>query len=172
MFLLSNGELRKKILQGQLMLQRLIVLHQGFECKSSGLVVNCRYPHLGASPDGLVNCDCCFGEGILEIKYPFSGRECNPAELHKLKNYFLNEYGLLRSHKYFTQVQGQLAVCGKQYCDFVVWTPQGILVERIVEDTNFTEGLFRKLTKFYVDYMLPEIMTRMVVGIDEPSNAF
>ena len=44
---------------------KVSVLHQSFECKSSGLVVNCRYPHLDASPDGLVNCDCCFGEGIL-----------------------------------------------------------------------------------------------------------
>jgi len=61
--------------------------------------------------------------------------------------------------------------CGKQYCDFVVWTQQGILVERIEEDTNFIEGLFRKLTKFYVDHVLPEIMTRLVVGIDEPNNA-
>jgi len=57
--------------------------------------------------------------------------------------------------------------------DFVEWTQQGILVERIEEDTNFTEGLFRKLTTFYVDHVhvLPEIMTCMVVGIDEPNNA-
>ena len=33
-------------------------LHQGFECSSSGLIVNCRYPHLGASLDALVRCDC------------------------------------------------------------------------------------------------------------------
>jgi len=57
-------------------------------------------------------------------------------------------------------------MCDKQYCNFVVWTQQGI-----EEDTNFKEGLFRKLTKFYVDHMLPEIMTHMVVGIDEPINA-
>ena len=87
-----------------------------------------------------------------------------------MKNSFLNEYGLLRSHKYFTQVQGQLAVCSKQYCDFVVWKPQGISVKRIKEDTNSKESLLRKLTSFYVDNMLPEIMTQMVVGIDEPSN--
>ena len=115
-------------------------LHQGFECSSSGLIVNCRYPHLGASPDALVRCDCC-GESILEIKCPFSGRECHPTELQNRKNSFLTEFGLLRSHKYFTQVQGQLAICGKQYCDFTVWTPHGILVHRIEEDTNFTEGL-------------------------------
>ena len=105
MFLLSNGELKKKKLRGQLMLQR-------FQCFTKvwnpNLVVNCSYPHLGASPDGLVSCDCCFGKGTVEIKCPFSGRECNPAELHKLKNSFLNKYGLLRSHKYFTQYKGSL----------------------------------------------------------------
>ena len=42
----------------------------------------------------------------------------------------------------------------------IVWTPKGILIERIYEDTNFTEKVVRKLTKFYVEHMLPEILTR------------
>ena len=31
--------------------------------------------------------------------------------------------------------------------------------------------MFRKLTKFYVEHMLPEILTHTVVGTDEPNNA-
>ena len=85
-YLLSNGALTKKILQTYV--AKVSVLHQGFKYSPSGLIVNPFYPHLGASPDELVNCDCCFGEGVLEIKCPFSGRDCNPAELHKLKNSF------------------------------------------------------------------------------------
>ena len=111
---------------------------------------------LGASPDASIKCCCCDGKGIVEIKCPFSSKDRHPSEIHELKNSFLNKIGLHQNHKYFTQVQGQLAICRKEYCDFVAWTPQGILIERIKDNTNFTESLIRKLTKFYVEHMLPE----------------
>ncbi|XP_065914471.1 uncharacterized protein [Dysidea avara] len=130
-------------------------LHQGFRCTLTGLVVNPQYPFLGASPDALVECSCCGGQGIVEIKCPFSGKGTHPSQLHRLKNSFLNETGLRQNHKHYTQVQGQLVVSCKQYCDFVVWTPKGILIERMEVNSNFTESLIKKLTKFYV-----EIVTR------------
>ena len=49
--------------------------HCNFKCNSSGLNINPHYPHLGASPDALFECTCCVGEGIVEIKRPFSERE-------------------------------------------------------------------------------------------------
>ena len=134
--------------------------HNNFKCNTSGLNVNPNYPHLGASPDALTECTCCVGEGIVEIKCPFSGREKHPSELMKTKGFFLNEKGLLnRSHRYFTQVQGQLLITGRKHCDFVVWTPLGIRVHRIYEDYMFTEKLVKKLTSFYVERFLPVIMT-------------
>jgi len=36
----------------------------------AGLFVNTDFPHLGASPDGLIPCKCC-GEGLLQIKCPY-----------------------------------------------------------------------------------------------------
>ena len=65
-------------------------------------VCYCHCLHLGTSPDALGRCDCYYGEGVLEIKCPFSGEE---AELYKLKNSFLRLY--------FSQVQGQLNM---QHC--------------------------------------------------------
>ena len=38
-------------------------------CKA-GLHVDVQYPYMGASPDGIINCECC-GKGVLEIKCPF-----------------------------------------------------------------------------------------------------
>lgn len=32
------------------------------------------FPHLGASPEGIVQCECC-GNGVLEIKCPYNARE-------------------------------------------------------------------------------------------------
>ena len=131
--------------------------HTNFKCTSVGLVINLLYPHLGASPDGFISCDCC-GDGVIEIKCPYSGRECHPKDLRgKL---FLNSDGRLKhSHKYYTQIQGQLAVTDRSFCDFIVWTPKGFEQERVVVNASFWEKVQRKLTCFFVEHLLPEIMT-------------
>ena len=49
-------------------------IHDNFRVSDSGLFISSDLPHLGASPDGLVCCDCC-GEGCLEIKYPYCKRD-------------------------------------------------------------------------------------------------
>ena len=66
----------------------------------------------------------------------FFDRKYNP---NVLKNSFLNESELIRSHIYFTQVKGQLRITRRDFCDFVVWTPVGLFVQRIYEEFNFTE---------------------------------
>jgi len=95
--------------------------HENLCCEPCGLVVNPRYPYLGASPDGIITCKCC-GTWLLEIKCQYSGRNSHPDVLHSDHNSFLNSTGLIHTHKYYTQIQGQLLLCDKQYCDFVVWT--------------------------------------------------
>ena len=45
--------------------------HRDFHCYLSGLVINPKYPHMGASPDGRVDCTCC-GRGVLEINAPIN----------------------------------------------------------------------------------------------------
>ena len=40
-----------------------------FQVSSSGLMIHTQFPHMGATPDGVVNCECC-GKGVLEIKCP------------------------------------------------------------------------------------------------------
>ena len=54
--------------------------HTNFECTNAGLMVNPLFPHLGASPDGFVHCDCC-GKGLLEIKCPFTAKDIHPNDL-------------------------------------------------------------------------------------------
>jgi hypothetical protein len=43
-----------------------------FEMK--GFAINSQHPFLGATPDGIISCDCC-GKGALEIKCPFKHRD-------------------------------------------------------------------------------------------------
>ena len=76
--------------------------HTNFKCVLSGLVVNPLYPHLGASPDGVINCDCC-GEGLLEIKCPYSAKSVHPKDMRDKTNFFMKANGLSRTHRYYTR---------------------------------------------------------------------
>ena len=50
------------------------------------------------------------------------------------------EVRLKRSHRYYTQVQGQLGVTGLTWCDFVIWAGPGrMFIERIDFDPVFWE---------------------------------
>ena len=48
--------------------------HRDLVLSVSGLVIDASYPHMGASPDGIVECGCC-GRGVIEIKCPYSCRD-------------------------------------------------------------------------------------------------
>ena len=41
--------------------------HKNFIISDSGLFISTDFPYLGASPDGLIGCECC-GAGACEIK--------------------------------------------------------------------------------------------------------
>ena len=50
---------------------------------------------------------------------------------------------------YYFQVQGQLAITGKKWCDFVVWTlKQPMYVERIYFDENLWNDMLNNLSNF------------------------
>ncbi len=52
---------------------KAVLSHLNLTLTDRGLVIHPQYPHLGASPDSFVKCRCC-GNGVLEVKCPFS---CN-----------------------------------------------------------------------------------------------
>ena len=59
-------------------------------------------------------------------------------------------------------MQGQLALTGLEWCDFVIWTLGGISVERIYFDADHWENLTSKLVFYYTKFMLPELFSRRV----------
>lgn len=87
-----------------------------------------------ASPDSLISC-ICFGLGLLEIKCPFSIKLNIP---HRRPPYLErkdeNRFKLSTEHNHHLQVQGQIAILERTYCDFVYWTPVGLHVESIYYD--------------------------------------
>ena len=96
---------------------------------------------------------------VMVLLCPFSVRDGTPEDLVGRKGSFLNDAGLIHSHKYYTQVQGELEICRKTFCDFVVWTPNGLFTQRIYKDQRYVEKIVKKLTSFYVESVLPELMT-------------
>ena len=57
-------------------------------------------------------------------------------------------YNVVYISIYYFQVQAQLSVCGKIYCDFVCWTTASMHVERFQADPELIDSLKRKLSSF------------------------
>jgi len=116
--------------------------HQNFTCKDSGLIVSHFHPFIGASPDGVIQCDCC-GKGVLEVKCPYCIHDGEPSSAP-----YIHNGSLSRSHVYFYQVQTQMYVCSASYADFVVATfcdgAVNIFTERILPDDKFITDIVTK----------------------------
>ncbi|XP_028129072.2 uncharacterized protein LOC114325263 isoform X1 [Diabrotica virgifera virgifera] len=131
----------------------------GVKVVNCGVFVSKDYPFLAASPDGLIGKD-----GLVEIKCPYKSQNVTPEEgirskLIQCATLENNVFKLKREDKYYYQVQGQLFVTGRQYCYFVVWTPLGLLYERIIKDEQFWNNELQKLEEFYFDHLLPALLT-------------
>ena len=117
--------------------------HENFECTDSGLCLSTKYPQFGASPDGNVSCECC-GEGCVEVKCPYTQKDSDGEIKFVSKGDSGSQLGLDRKHPYYSQVQMQLFVTGKAYCDFVIWNPHKVLIERILPDNEFSGTMNQK----------------------------
>jgi YqaJ-like viral recombinase domain len=124
----------------------------------SGLFVHMEYPYLGASPDGLVDDD-----GVVEVKcLPSIGNLSFKDAIEVKKNICLafvdNKLSLKKSHYYYYQIQGQLAIANRDFCDLVVYADKDIHIERVPRDDATWEGvMLPKLKQFYLECLLPEI---------------
>jgi len=108
-----------------------IVEETGFVCHDTLLA--------GCSPDGLVDWD-----GLIEIKCPFN----TANHIETLLN------GMPAEH--IPQVQGQMWITGREWCDFVSYDPRmpealQLHVQRIQRDEAFIADLERRVTSFLAE---------------------
>lgn len=103
--------------------------------RNVGLVINPKYPYLGASPDGLLhNSDETL---LIEIKCVYNTEKLSLDELcEKRSNFCLKKekekLQLKKEHNYYTQIQGQLAVCGLKNSYFcLAHNSQSLYIEKI-----------------------------------------
>uniref|UniRef100_A0A146M3I5 Uncharacterized protein n=1 Tax=Lygus hesperus TaxID=30085 RepID=A0A146M3I5_LYGHE len=67
-----------------------------------------------------------------------------------------SKYFLPRNHIYYKQIQMQLGITGFKWCDFVIWTPKGLFVERIEQDETWWEDVSLKLMNVHEKFICPE----------------
>ena len=123
--------------------------------------VSLTVPYLDASPDALVSCNCC-SNGCLEIKFPFDSREKFAFEILDcvdkcLEGDVKNGIKLKSTHMYYYQIQCQLNVTGRKYCDFYVWTEKDYHFERVFPDTEFWIKNKNICESFFRLCLLPEV---------------
>lgn len=128
-----------------------------------GLHISEYWPFLGASPYGLVFCECC-GKGLCEIKCPYMYKDVMlvtaAADSRFCLKYDDNGIYLYLDtvHPYYYQVQRQLSVTGVKCIDFVVWTTKDLFVQRVLPDTDFRNRMLTRTSLFYKRGVLPEIL--------------
>lgn len=134
--------------------------HTNFKCQEAGLVLNEKYPQFGASLDGHTSCDCC-GKGCLEIKCPFSMKDKHHLDLSwLLDSQSNNTKQLERRHPYYSQIQMQLFMFDRQFCDFFVWSPNDVHMERIYPDKDFWTSISEKALNFHKQVIVPELVAK------------
>ena len=63
---------------------------------------------------------------------------------------------LKRTHKYYSQIQTQMFVCGKKNAFFGIQTPSGITVEKIPFDEEYFNEMLNKVVTNYCSVFIPE----------------
>jgi len=97
--------------------------------------MKCPYTHSERSP-----LEACSSPGL-----------CCDAQLH-----------LRRNPLYFAQVQGQMAVGDRPWCDFIIYTTKGINVERIPFDRDYWRNTLLHINLELSSIILgPEIVSPM-----------
>ena len=125
---------------------------------------------LGASPDGLVSCQC-HGKGVFEIKSAtkFENKDPNEKDVIEKIPYLERNGEMKRNHKYFSQVQFQMGITGRSWCHLVVFTPKCLekdvkpLIVHVTFDKTWTGKLVNTSKQFWYEKLLPEIIEKKIL---------
>jgi putative phage-type endonuclease len=109
---------------------------------------------VGCSPDGLV-CEGGSDDGLIEIKCPFNSANHLETWLSGMPD------------EHMAQIQGQMWLTGRQWCDFVSFDPRmpadlQLYVQRIPRNLEFIATLEREIVSFLgeVDDIVRKLQAR------------
>ncbi len=133
--------------------------HDSLRVKEVGLVVNPKFPHLGASPDRIVHCKCC-PPATLEINCPLKFANMSIPDAIKSKDFCLGKnVELKKDHANYAQVKRKKAVCELKTSYFVIWTTQECHTQKVQFSEEHWAQIRPKLDLFYRQQILTEICT-------------
>lgn len=55
---------------------------------------------------------------------------------------------LKQTHAYYSQIQGQMLITEMNWCDFVIWAEEEVLIRRIYKDRNMFDVIRDKVDRF------------------------
>ena len=124
--------------------------HSNFAITKTDLHINADYPHLGASPDWIIEFDFC-GKGLVEIKCPRKYSTGLKGWKNDKKFAIDSSKSVKKDHPYFEQMQGQMFPFGVRFWNFFVWTPveNDYLLFRIERDEHFISQALPKLDDYF-----------------------
>eukprot|EP00795_Rhopilema_esculentum_P015645 gene15645-6929_t len=145
--------------------QAIAAEHKSPKLRMCGLKAFKSAPFLAASADNIFSCACC-EVACVEYKCPYSIRNYCVSDKWQDLPYLKQEAVILhlnKSHKYYTQVQGQMAANDCKHSYFVVFTTVGRpLVLNVVFDPSFWNLLYPDLVLFFKLYV-----AKVLLGIRE-----
>lgn len=103
----------------------------GRKVQYTGQHIHREHDWLAASPDGLVS-----DSGLIEVKCPYRGTYTSAAEVPH----------------YIEQMQLQMEVTQRDWCDFVIWRDDTIIIERIARNDQWLANNLPALSAFMADY--------------------
>ena len=146
-------------------------VHDNFGIEEAGLFIHENVPVFGASPDGIVTCDCC-GSCVLEMKCPYCLRSSSLAGYTETKSCLeemVNGLQLKQTHPYHYQVQSQIFLCDKKFADLVVFTEKKVNIKRVATRASGMKEARRQPTlpqhchhagsRFYSRKNMPPVLT-------------
>ena len=93
--------------------------HRKLTSSEAGLLVMEVKPYIAVSPDLQIECICC-GEGLVEVKCPYSVRDAVLfAENVKYLEMIGEKVVLKKNSNYYYQIQRRIGVTGRSYTDLV-----------------------------------------------------
>ena len=66
---------------------------------------------------------------------------------------------LKEKHSYYAQIQGQMALGERPWCDFIIYTQTDISIQRINLNERYWQENLTKLLSFYDNCIAPEIVS-------------
>ncbi|XP_065088846.1 uncharacterized protein LOC135710255 [Ochlerotatus camptorhynchus] len=132
--------------------------HRNVCFEDCGIFIHQSKPYMAATPDYLVECDCC-GKACIEIKCPF--RLSNKQQSFNDLEYLVSDgdsFKIRTDHEYYLQVQSQIYASNARFGYFYVWSEVDQLCICVEKNTKLWEDSCKKAQVYFQNIILPELL--------------